>query len=45
VIDVGRSFIEYIGKRDEGSVEITWPKSFKEFEDITIDVYLHKVTF
>jgi hypothetical protein len=23
VIDVGRSFIEYIGKRDEGSVEIT----------------------
>jgi hypothetical protein len=39
---VGKSFVDYIGKREEKKVEITWPKEF-ENEDILIDIYLRKV--
>lgn len=42
IIDAGKSFIDYIPKRGEAKVDITWPKKF-DGEDILIDVYLRKV--
>ena len=43
IIDVGKTFVDYIEKRGEKKVEITWPKIFDE-DKILIDVYLRKVT-
>lgn len=43
IINAGKSFIDYIPKRGDDGVEITWPREFDE--NVFIDVYLRKFDF
>ncbi len=42
VVDVAKTFIEYLSKREEKKVEMTWPKDI-DVENMRFDVYLRKV--
>jgi hypothetical protein len=42
VMNVGKTFLEYIGKREEKKVDLTWQETF-DTENMRIDVYLRKI--
>ena len=42
IIDIGKTFMEYIEKREDKKVNITWPKEL-DIENVRIDVFLKKI--
>ncbi len=44
ILDVGRTFLEYLNKREEREVYITWQKEI-DLTDLKTDIYLREVKF